>query len=169
MERIRSRVHPRSACLVRKSGKPDLRWAPGDLRQQSPLGGPCDRATRAPCEGARPFAKRAAPPLALHPRRAGPSRLPARVMTAPRRRIGQIGLYSQLYTLHHMPHNIEKPDRAALRRCSEIILADAGALGRMAQYLLAQVSLETDSVHLSGEESARGLLRRAIRAAAAAE
>src|SRR5450830_2015225 len=29
---------------------------------RAPLGGPCDRATRAPCEGARPLAKRAAPP-----------------------------------------------------------------------------------------------------------
>jgi hypothetical protein len=62
MERIRSRACPRSAFLVRKSGKPDLRGARGLARP--PLGEPCDRPACSPCEGARPLAKRAAPPKA---------------------------------------------------------------------------------------------------------
>jgi hypothetical protein len=48
-------------CLVRKSGKPDLRWRPEAC--EASLSRACDRAARAPCEGARvPCDRDAAPP-----------------------------------------------------------------------------------------------------------
>jgi hypothetical protein len=48
-----SGLHETGHFPVRKSGKPDLRWAPGVC--ETPLAKPLRSGRRAPCEGARPF------------------------------------------------------------------------------------------------------------------